>query len=87
MLAQLLLKAISLLHKNGILVHGVVCDGHTTNRRMWKELGIDCTIENLKNYFEHPCVSSRKVYVFSDFVHLFKCVRNRLYNNKQLQVN
>lgn len=81
-----MLKAISLLENIGINVEGIVCDGATANRRMWKELGIDGTKQNLKNYFEHPIEPKRKVYVFSDFVHLFKCVRNRLFNNKCLQV-
>jgi len=46
----------------------------TTNRRMWVELGIDGSKANLKNYFEHPVHPERKIYVLSDFVHLFKCV-------------
>jgi len=53
---------------------------------MWSELGICGSQSNQKNYFDHPCVPNKKVYAFSDFVHLFKCVRNRLYNNKHLQV-
>lgn len=81
-----MLKAISLLENIGITVEGIVCDGATTNRRMWLELGINGSKQNLKNYFEHPIEPKRKVYVFSDFVHLFKCVRNRLFNNKCLQV-
>lgn len=71
----------------GLLVEGIVCDGATTNRRMWKELGVNGKQDNFKNYFEHPTDPNRKVYAFSDFVHLFKCVRNRLYNNKCLQVS
>jgi len=53
---------------------------------MWSELGICGSQSNMKNYFDHPCVPNKKVYAFSDFVHLFKCVRKRLYNNKHLQV-
>lgn len=86
MIAQLVLKAIILLENIGLYVHGIVCDGATTNRRMWVELGIDGSKTNLKNYFEHPVYPERKIYALSDFVHLFKCVRNRLYNNKQLKV-
>lgn len=65
MIAQLVLKAISLLEHLGITVEGIVGDGATTNRRMWNELGINGSIENLKNYFEHPIEPNRKVYVFS----------------------
>lgn len=86
MIAQLVLKAIILLENIGLYVHGIACDGATTNRRMWVELGIDGSKTNLKNYFEHPVYPERKIYALSDFVHLFKCVRNRLYNNKQLRV-
>lgn len=41
MIAQLVLKAITLLENKGLYVHAIVCDGATTNRRMWVELGID----------------------------------------------
>lgn len=53
MISQLVLKAISLLEHLGITVNGIVCGGAITNRRMWKELGINGSKENLKNYFEH----------------------------------
>lgn len=87
MIAQLLLKAITLLENIGLLVEGIVCDGATTNKRMWKELGVNGKQDNFNNYFLHPTDPDRKVYALSDFVHLFKCVRNRLYNNKCLRVN
>jgi len=38
MIAQLVLKAISLLEEIGLYV-----DGSTTNRRMWAEFGVDGT--------------------------------------------
>lgn len=78
----LVLKAIILLEHIGLYVHAIVCDGATTNRRMWVELGINGSKTNLKNYFEHPVYFERKIYALSDFVHLFKYVRNHLYNNK-----
>jgi len=86
MIAQLVLKAITLLENIGLYVHGIVSDGATTNRRMLAELGINGSKTNLKNFFEHPIHPERKIYALSDFVHLFKCVRNRLYNNKHLRV-
>lgn len=81
-----MLKAISLLHYVGISVEGIVCDGATTNRKMWSELGINGSQREMKNYFEHPSIPNKKVYALSDFIHLFKCVRNRLYNNTSLRV-
>jgi len=83
----LVLKAISLLKNIGISVDGIVCDGATTNRKIWSELGIVCSQDGMKNYFEHPSIhNNKRVYAFSDFIHLFKWVRNRLYNNKTLRV-
>jgi len=87
MIAQLILKSITLLENIGIYVDGIICDGATTKRRMWKEFGIDGSKANLKYYFQHPIYPDRNVYVLSDFVHLFKCIRNRLYNSKHLRVN
>lgn len=85
-LGQLLLKAITLLHNIGISIDGIVCDGAATNRKMWSILGIVGTQNKTKHYFTHPIVPNKKVYAFSDFIHLFKCVRNRLYNKKHLRV-
>lgn len=86
-MAQLVLKAITLVENTGIIVDGIVCDGATTNKKMWTELGINGTQGNLKNYFLHPLNETRKIFAFSDFVHLIKCVRNRLYNSKSLRVS
>ncbi|KAF0747353.1 Uncharacterized protein FWK35_00011911, partial [Aphis craccivora] len=68
----------------GIIVDGIVCDGATRNTKMWTELGINGTQGNLKDYFLHPLNKTRKIFAFSDFVHLIKCVRNRLYNSRSL---
>ncbi|KAE9522708.1 hypothetical protein AGLY_016891 [Aphis glycines] len=54
---------------------------------MWKELGVNGTQDKLKHYFEHPLDENRKIYAFSDFVHVFKCVRNRFYNNASLRLH
>lgn len=85
-LAKLIIKAICLMEKIGAKIHGVVSDGASTNRKFWTVLGVDASKDNLRNYFEHPSVEGRKVYVFSDTPHLMKTIRNRLYNNKVLQV-
>ncbi|KAH6939754.1 hypothetical protein HPB50_021558 [Hyalomma asiaticum] len=86
-LSQLVLQAIILLEKAGALVDGIVCDGASTNRRMWMELGINGKLSSRKNSFEHPMNDARKVYVFSDVPHLVKCVRNRLVKQRSLKVN
>jgi len=87
LLAQLVLKAITLIENTGIIVDGIVYDGATTNKNMWTELGINGTQDYLKNYFLHPLNETRTIFAFSDFVHFIKCVRNRLYNSKSLRVS
>lgn len=85
-LARLVLKAICLLENAGALIHGVISDGASTNRKMWKILQIDSSIDGLKTYFPHPLDDKRKVFIFSDTPHLIKCVRNRLYDKQYLRV-
>lgn len=45
-------------------------------------MGICGKINEVKNWFEHPTDENRKIFVFSDTPHIFKNIRNRLYNNK-----
>ncbi|KAH9383949.1 hypothetical protein HPB48_025893 [Haemaphysalis longicornis] len=71
LLAQLLLQCIVHLERAGVFVDGIVCDGASTNRAMWKQLGISGALGNVANAFEHPLDVSRKVYVLSDVPHLF----------------
>jgi hypothetical protein len=87
MLAKLILKIICKLEDVGAYVDGIICDGATTNRKMWKIFGVSGELNKLNNKFVHPLDESRYVWVFSDTPHLIKCVRNRIYNNKILQVH
>ncbi|KAH7964173.1 hypothetical protein HPB51_027589 [Rhipicephalus microplus] len=85
LLSQLLIQCIVHLEKAGLFVDGVVCDGASTNRAMWKQLGITGALGHVRNSFEHPMDSSRNVYVLSDTPHIFKCIRNRLLDKKVLK--
>lgn len=85
-LAKIVIKAIILLENVGAKVVGLTSDGATTNRTLWKELGISVKKEDFKNYFENPFDFNRNIFVFSDTPHLMKTVRNRLYQKKQLRV-
>lgn len=83
-LAQLVVQAIFSIEQAGAYVDGLVCDGTSTNRKMWSEFGVsgkkqpgDKQFQN-RNYFINPADDSRKIYVFSDTPHLFECVRNNL---------
>lgn len=81
-LAKLIVKAIVLLEGIGAKVHGVVSDGAAPNRKFWTDVGATGVRGKLRNYFDHPLVEGRKVFLFSDTPHLIKTIRNRLYNNK-----
>lgn len=85
-LAKVILKAIILLENIGAKIHGVVSDGAKPNRKFLSEMGPSAKMHNFKNCFEHPLITGRKVYVFSDTPHLMKTIRNRLHDNKTLQV-
>ncbi|KAH7979126.1 hypothetical protein HPB49_008288 [Dermacentor silvarum] len=85
-LSQLVLQAIVMLENAGAIVDGIVCDGASTNRKMWTELGVSGKLCTAKHFFEHPMDEDRKVYVFSDVSHLFKCIRNRLLKQRLLKV-
>lgn len=53
-IAQLVLKAITLLEKAGAFIHGIVCDGAAPNRKFWIEMGISAKLNEVKNWFKHP---------------------------------
>lgn len=86
-LAKLIIKCIILLEKAGGIIHGIVSDGAQTNRKMWTELGVNGHIDSFQNWFHHPLDDDRKIYAFSDTPHLFKNVRNKLYNDKTLNAS
>jgi len=77
-----------LLENAGVMIDGIVSDAGTSNRKLWKEFGINGTKDNLKNSILHPMNRKRRIYFFSDAPHiLLKTVRNRLYNKKTLRVS
>lgn len=80
-------KAISYLERCGAMIHGVIADSAATNMKMWSLLGIRRTMEDTKMWFTHPMDDERKIFVFSNICHVFKNIRNRLYNKKKLRVN
>lgn len=85
-LAQLIMQVIRKLEKIGALVHGVVCDGATTNKKMWKEFCISGKLNETNNKIIHPIDENRFLYFFSDAPHLIKCVRNRVLQKPFLKV-
>lgn len=84
-LAKLVLQVIVELTKSGAVIKGIICDGATSNRKMWDELGLSGEYGNVKNSFKNP-LNDSKIYAFSDTPHLFKCIRNRMENKLHLKV-
>jgi hypothetical protein len=83
----LVIKAICLLENAGASVDGVVCDGASTNRKLWSELGISDKTENFSNSFKYSLDDKKKIYMFLDAPHLIKNVRNRLHSKKKFKSN
>ena len=73
-LAKVILEGINLSENSGLMVDGVVVDGASWNRVMWDKFGVgeetsSCT---------HPKDESRRLWFFSDWCHLIKCMRNMM---------
>jgi len=69
-------KVLSVIRKAesvGISVVAIVNDMSTFNIRLWNELGVSID----KTFFENP-ITGQKVWVFADFPHLLKLLRNHL---------
>lgn len=60
------------------------------NKAMWQSYGIYCT-PGLDNFFNnsiiHPCDPQRKLYFMPDVPHLFKNIKQGLFNNKYLTLS
>lgn len=63
---------IQLFEDTGEHLVGLICDGTSTNRSMWKELGIFPNIKELINQFENPLDDQQKVFEFSNAPNLMK---------------
>ena len=74
--ANLISDCISLLHAEGINVHGVVFDGAFTNQ--WTDTLLWCNLDvgEMKTWFQYPQAPGSHVYVIFDVCHRIKLVRN-----------
>lgn len=82
-LTKLILEGTILTEYSGFKVDGVCTDGAPWNRSMWKKFGVS----EGNTSVEHPCDEKRKLYFFSDYPHLLKCMRNCLVEKKTIEVN
>ncbi|XP_071642320.1 uncharacterized protein [Temnothorax longispinosus] len=71
-LHQLVMECIILTEKSGFKVDGVASDGASWNRSMWDKFGV--TEEEIS--VPHIMDLERRLWFFSDFPHLIKCLRN-----------
>lgn len=55
------------------MIDGIVCDGASTYRKLWSDLSINGAQDGMKNYFDHLFIPNKRVYAFSDFIHLLMC--------------
>ncbi|KAK7590319.1 hypothetical protein V9T40_001932 [Parthenolecanium corni] len=69
-LTQIILEAIILLGNANFYVHGITTDGATWNRSMWRNFGVSEASPSTTN----PSDETKKIYFFSDFPHLMKCL-------------
>ncbi|OXU16304.1 hypothetical protein TSAR_006395 [Trichomalopsis sarcophagae] len=71
-LHQILVEAIILAERAGLKVDGIANDGASWNRAMWDHFGV--TEKNVS--VEHIVDPTRRLWFFSYFPHLIKCLRN-----------
>jgi len=76
-----------LLENSRLQVVALVSDGTSTNKTMYKTLGINGHKADLKTCFENPYDDICKVFVLCDAPHTIKNIRNRLAQQKYLKVN
>ena len=80
--ANLIRISLQRIHETGARAVSVTCDGPSSHLTMINELGASLDPENMQPFFDHPSNSAMKVYVFLDFVHMLKLVRNCLASEK-----
>lgn len=80
--AALIEEAISRLHKAGVVVASVTCDGPSTNIATFKNLGANFDAD--RPYFMNPFEEGRIIYAVLDVPHMLKLARNCLASKKTL---
>lgn len=73
-LAKIALEGIALCENAGLHVDAVVTDGARWNRNMLEQFNVGDDSPSAT----HPCDDKRKLWFFSDWYHLVKCMRNLL---------
>lgn len=84
-LQRLLAKALVLLEDHGARVLSVVCDGCTSNKKLWSLLGVKADESGVTNHILHPTVPDDKVFFMLDPPHAYKCIRNHIFTHNVVQ--
>lgn len=80
--ASILRLAFELLQKANCKVYSITFDGAASNISMCNSLGANLNFgPNFKPYFTNPA-TSEKCYIFYDFCHMIKLIRNTLGDHK-----
>ena len=83
-LSKILIQVIIQLEQSGVKVIAFTCDGSQSNKRVWTILGISGKEGKTKCFIENPVDHKRKIWAFSDSVHIFKCIRNHFHDKVNL---
>jgi hypothetical protein len=78
LLLELVHKVLHYLNSVGFKVITLISDNNRVNRNMFERL---CD-NNMKSYIDHPYTPGLKLFLLFDTVHLLKCIRNNLLNQK-----
>ncbi|XP_023210550.1 uncharacterized protein LOC111613422 [Centruroides sculpturatus] len=78
LLSKLLLEAITLVERSGLMVDFNTRDDTSWNRNMWAQFGIGYKPVGKKISYKvtRPVDSKRNFHFISDFPHFIKCLRN-----------
>jgi hypothetical protein len=82
-LAQIVIEAVVLIENHSFFVDAITTDGAQWNRGMWSEFKVSPTTP----YCSHFVDEARKLFFFSDFPHLVKCMWTWIVNKKEVEVN
>ena len=77
--ASILNKLLSCIHETGLIVTSITFDGAPSNVAMTRHLGANLSsLESLDPTFRHPVDKDEDMFIFLDFVHMLKLIRNCL---------
>ncbi|XP_045036895.1 uncharacterized protein LOC123477577 [Daphnia magna] len=88
-LQKIVMKALVILEEVDARVLTTVCDGSSPNNSLWTAFGISGSNTDkvcMKNSIKHPTADTN-IYFLRDAPHLFKCIRNHIFNHKDVQAS